>query len=125
MTVGARRRALIVQICRHQSRLPVVRMQDVGQIPMTSPCAEHHGNARQRGETKCVVCPVMTARPAIRIAIARIEVRCIDHEQIQARRPCHNDACLAAEQIVEMRDHRRHFPAHAAPADNLESANAL
>ena len=99
----------IVQIGRREPSLPVMRVHHVRPISVDLTLCEQRRDARQRGEAERIVGPIPTIGPAIRIAIARIEMRRVDDEQVEPCRLRRHDARRAAEQIVQRGDRHAAF----------------
>ncbi len=96
----------IVQIRRRETRLPVVRVHDIGNELRDCAMANGRRGMRKRGETKRVVAPHVAARVRVGTAIARIEMRCVEHEPIAIAHVRRKHARRPAMQIAE-RVHRR------------------
>ena len=95
----------VVQISRHKPRLPIMRVHDVGPVSVDQSLSKLLRHARQCGEAEWVVVPIRAVGSAVRITVARVEMRGIDREQVQPRCLRGHDARRTTEQIVQRGNH--------------------
>ena len=81
-----------------------MRMHDIGKVARHEPLSQQRGDACQGREAERVVRPIPAIGPTIGIAVTRKKVRCVQHEQFEARRLRRHHVRFAAEQVVQAGD---------------------
>ena len=85
--------------------MPVMCLDDVRNVAADRALADRGGHLGERGEAHAVVRP-LASRAAVGIARPRIEMRRVEHQQVEPRRAAGQHMCRSAVQLRE-RMHRR------------------
>ena len=116
--------AVVMQIGRRQGALPIVDVHDIGAEIAEVGLAKVGGDARERREALRVVGIIKAVGAQIRVAGAVVEMRRVEHVELEVARPAEQHARAAAEQLrmlahgfgrLELRHHAgiaRHERAH-------------
>ena len=86
-----------------ESGLPVVRVDDVGREAGNQSAGDRGGTLGERGKPQCVVGPGLGIGIDIRIAGPGKQVRRVEHEKVESRRACSDQArgpTLQAREVV-------------------------
>ena len=100
--------ARIEQQRRDQPCVPVVRMDEIRNEGGHKALPYAGSGLRKRGETDRVIRPVTAVRPPIGIACSVIEMRSIEHEEVEACDRAGDEPRGAAEQVGEGLDRLGH-----------------
>ena len=89
------------KIGRHQARLPVVEMHEARLVARRQAPGDLGGDLGERAEAKRIVSPIQARAVDVRVALAPIEVRRVDHEELELACARFEQARRAAVKIAE------------------------